>query len=146
MEVVAPRLYLWHLEHICKHPSSFPTPLLHYNVGASHTISTKVVCPKDPNYVPDILLFKLKNICDLWSFNTVFEFDLNCWEKTWQWSSQLLQLWVNTLVSLFKDWIMWMPKKFGCKTLLKKAKQTDLSESMRIVDEGAILWSCNWKK
>ena len=50
-------------------------------------------------------------------------------------------------MSLFKDGKISSTKKSALKTfLLKIVKETDPTESTRIIDEGALLWCCDWKR
>ena len=50
-------------------------------------------------------------------------------------------------MSLFKDGKMCSTKKSALKTfLLKNVKEADRTESTRIIDGGANLWCCEWKK
>ena len=50
-------------------------------------------------------------------------------------------------MSLFKDGKMCSTKKSALKTfLLKNVKETDLTEPARIIDGGALLWCCDWKR
>ena len=47
-------------------------------------------------------------------------------------------------MSLFKDGKMYSTKKSALKTLLlKNVKETDPTESTRIIDGGALLWCCD---